>query len=165
MSSSPQREDVCAEVAVSIFSPSLSPPPSFYLPPFYVTHHLQLAFLALPFFLSIFVSLPLFILSPRPLFFSSLFLFWCCREEMPFQRNEVFRGSKVISLVQSKLSDFREPWRRNLPHRLPPLRSNPFTFPSSSPLSISDGGIRNVTKITLYLEIRGRSGHLKNGLV
>lgn len=37
---------------------------------------------------------------------------------MPFQRNEVFRGSKVISLVQSKLSDFRERRRRNLPHRL-----------------------------------------------
>lgn len=46
------------------------------------------------------------------------FFFGACREEMPFQRNEVFRGSKVISLVQSKLSDFRERRRRNLPHRL-----------------------------------------------
>lgn len=141
------------------------PPPVLLPPPFYVTHHLQPPFSR---YLSFFLSLSAFLflsLVPVPFFFLLSFFFGACREEMPFQRNEVFRGSKVISLVQSKLSDFREPWRRNLPHRLPPLRSNPFTFPSSSPLSISDGGIRNVTKITLYLEIRGRSGHLKNRLV
>lgn len=79
---------------------------------------------------------------------------------MPFQRNEVFRGSKVISLVQSKLSDFRERRRRNLPHRLLLLEKQPFHFPVVPGLYPFDGGIRNVTKITLYLslKIRGCSG-------
>lgn len=155
-----------AEVAESVFSLSFPVPPFFLrnTPPSTAflthTHTLCLSF-------SLSLSAVLFFFYLYFFFFLALsFFFGTCREEMPFQRNEVFRGSKVISLVQSKLSDFREPWRRNLPHRLPLLRSNPFTFPSfSPPLSTPDGRIRNVTKITLYLEIRGRSGHLKNRLV
>lgn len=119
----PRKGRLRAKVVVSIFSSSsLSPSPVFprpYVTPPSTTFRAHTLF----FFFFLLVCLSRFFLfySPYTLRFSlSLFFFFfgTCREEMLFQRNKVFRGSKVISLVQSKLSDFREPRRRNLPHRL-----------------------------------------------
>lgn len=86
-----KREDVCAEVAVSIFSPSL-PPPVLLPPPFYVTHHLQPPFSR---YLSFFLSLSAFLflsLVPVPFFSSSLFLFWCLQRGDAFPTERSFPG-------------------------------------------------------------------------